>query len=192
MKQWAYIKELVLAVMKKDPAATSFMATLLYSPGIRALAAHRKTHTLWQKGKKLRALRIAYKARRRTGIEIHPGATLGRRIVIDHGMGVVIGETAILGDDVLLFHGVTLGGLSSQKGAKRHPTVGSHVLLGAGSTILGNITIGEGAKVGAHALVLHDVPSGATAVGCTGRTIAREEKDWRAENEIALAQRASA
>jgi serine O-acetyltransferase len=150
--------------LERDPAARGMAEVLLCYPGVRALAWHRVAHALWARGFKLAARMMADGARTRTGIEIHPAARMGRRVFIDHGMGVVIGETAEVGDGCTLFHGVTLGGLSGSVG-KRHPSVGRHVLIGAGATILGPISIGDGAKVGAGAVVLNDIPAGAVAVG---------------------------
>lgn len=138
---------------------------LLY-PGVHALWAHRVAHYLWTRGRstKLLARMVAQLARTLTGVEIHPGAVIGRRFFIDHGMGVVIGETAEVGDDVLMFHGTTLGGTSMSRG-KRHPTVGDRVLIGAGATVLGPVTVGDGAKIGAGAVVVRDIPAGAVAIG---------------------------
>ena len=152
------ILEDVDAVLSRDPAARNRLEVILCYPGLRALWRHRVEHWLWKRELKLPARILATRTRRRTGIEIHPAATIGRRVVIDHGMGVVIGETAHVGDDTLIYHGVTLGG---RKGAeKRHPFVGNNVLLGAGAVILGPITIGDGAKIGANSLVIQNVAPG--------------------------------
>ena len=160
----ASVREYLAAAHRRDPAATDDLAILLTSPGLHAIWTHRVAHRLWARGAKLPALVLAQGARSVTGIEIHPGATIGRRFFIDHGMGVVIGETAEVGDDVMLYHGVTLGGRSMER-VKRHPTVGDGVVIGAGARVLGPITLGEGAQVGANAVVVKDVPARATAVG---------------------------
>ena len=160
----ASVREDLAAAHRRDPAATDDLAILLTSPGLHAIWTHRVAHRLWARGAKLPALVLAQGSRSVTGIEIHPGATIGRRFFIDHGMGVVIGETAEVGDDVMLYHGVTLGGRSMER-VKRHPTVGDGVVIGAGARVLGPITLGEGAQVGANAVVVKDVPARATAVG---------------------------
>lgn len=154
----------------KDPAARSLVEVALLYPGVHALWAHRVSHHLWTRRNphRLLARAISQLARAITGVEIHPGAVIGRRFFIDHGMGVVIGETAEVGDDVLMFHGTTLGGTSMSHG-KRHPTVGNGVLIGAQATILGPVTIGDGAKIGACAVVVRDVPAGMVAVGASAR-----------------------
>lgn len=157
------------AVLERDPAAGSLAEVLLCSPGVKALAMHRVAHGLWSRGLRIPARMLSQFSRFLTGIEIHPGARLGRRIVIDHGMGVVIGETAIVGNDVTMFHGVTLGGVSMSKG-KRHPTVEDGALLGAGSSVLGPVVIGTGAKVGAGAVVMSSVPAGWVAVGMPAKS----------------------
>ena len=160
----ASVREDLAAAHRRDPAATDDLAILLTSPGLHAIWSHRVAHRLWARGARLPALVLAQGARSVTGIEIHPGATIGRRFFIDHGMGVVIGETAEVGDDVMLYHGVTLGGRSMER-VKRHPTVGDGVVIGAGARVLGPITLGEGSQVGANAVVVKDVPARATAVG---------------------------
>jgi len=160
------------AIMARDPAARSRLEVLLCYPGLHALAFHRLAHRLWTWHLRLPARLISHIARMLTGIEIHPGARIGRRLVIDHGDGVVIGETAELGDDILIYHQVTLGGTSLVAG-KRHPTVGNGVILGAGAKVLGPILIGEGARVGANAVVVSDVPAGATVVGIPARPVDR-------------------
>jgi serine O-acetyltransferase len=160
----ASVREDLAAAHRRDPAATDDLAILLTSPGLHAIWTHRIAHRLWARGARLPALVLAQGARSVTGIEIHPAATIGRRFFIDHGMGVVIGETAEVGDDVMLYHGVTLGGRSMER-VKRHPTVGDGVTIGAGARVLGPITLGEGAQIGANAVVVKDVPAGATAVG---------------------------
>ena len=160
----ATVREDLAAAHRRDPASTDDLAILLTSPGLHAIWTHRIAHRLWRRGAKLPALVLAQGARSITGVEIHPGATLGRRFFIDHGMGVVVGETAEVGDDVMLYHGVTLGGRSMER-VKRHPTVEDGVTIGAGARVLGPIVIGESAQVGANAVVVKDVPAGATAVG---------------------------
>ncbi|MFC0359149.1 serine O-acetyltransferase EpsC [Kytococcus schroeteri] len=153
------------AVVARDPATSSRLEALLTSPGLHAIAAHRVAHALWQRpGGRLPARVLGTVSRAVTGVEIHPGATIGRRLVIDHGMGVVVGETAVVGDDVMMYHGVTLGGTSGDA-VKRHPTVGDGVLLGAGSTVLGDIEVAGGAAVGAGAVVLKPVPAGQVVGG---------------------------
>jgi len=155
------IREDIRAVKANDPAARYTLEILLATPGVWAIWAHRVSHWLWLHGARLLARYVSHIVRRRTGIEIHPGATLGRRIVIDHGMGVVIGETAVIGDDVLLYQGVTLGGVK-RNGGKRHPTIGRRVLLGANATLLGPIHIGDDAKIGACVTLRHSVPARAS------------------------------
>lgn len=158
-------------ILEKDPATKTLLEGILFTPSLRALVYHRIANKNFKKGRTFFARFLSYRARRRTGIEIHPGATLGENIFIDHGMGVVIGETAIVGNNVIIFHGVTLGGIGGDKGAKRHPTVEDNVLIGAGAKVLGNIVIGKGAKIGANAVVLHDIPPYCTAVGIPARII---------------------
>jgi serine O-acetyltransferase len=153
------------AAMARDPAARSRLETFLTSPGLHAVWSHRLAHRLWERpAYKLPARILSNVTRTVTGVEIHPGATIGRRFFIDHGMGVVIGETAIVGDDVMLYHGVTLGGRSLAK-VKRHPTVGNRVTIGSGARVLGDVTIGDDSQVGANSVVTKDVPAGAVAVG---------------------------
>ena len=153
------------AAIDRDPAASSRAEVLLTSPGLHAIWAHRGTHALWAlPGGRLPARVLAQGVRFATGVEIHPGAQLGRRFFIDHGMGVVIGETAEVGDDVMLYHGVTLGGRSLQP-VKRHPTVGNRVTIGAGARILGPVLIGDDVQIGANSVVVKDVPVGAVATG---------------------------
>ncbi|EES48261.1 serine O-acetyltransferase [Clostridium botulinum] len=159
-------------VLINDPAAKSKIEVLLLYPCIHALIAYRISHFLYKHKFFFLARFVSQLARFLTGIEIHPGATIGRGLFIDHGMGVVIGETAEVGNDVILYHGVTLGGTGKDKG-KRHPTVGNNVLIGAGAKVLGPINIGDNAKIGSNAVVLHEVPAGATAVGVSARNIVR-------------------
>ncbi len=167
--------------MENDPAAHSRIEVLLLYPHIKAIGIHRIAHWFYKRHLFFLARFISNIARHWTGIEIHPGAQIGRGFLIDHGMGVVIGETAQIGDDCQIYHGVTLGGTGTQH-KKRHPTLEDGVMVGSGAKCLGNITIGKGAKVGANAVVLQDVPAGATAVGIPARIITKEEKQNR-DNE---------
>ena len=169
------IKEDIDSVFSRDPAARNMFEVLTCYPGFHARLVHRLTHWLWHIRLKWLARFLAYLGRALTGIEIHPGATIGRRFFIDHGMGVVIGETAEIGDDVTLYHGVTLGGTSWKEG-KRHPTLGNGVVVGAGAKILGPIIIGTGAKIGSNAVVVKDVPDGATATGIPARILDEAKK----------------
>jgi serine O-acetyltransferase len=157
-------------ILKKDPAARSALEVLLLYPSIHAMLFHRIAHFLYLSKLFLLARAVSQLGRFFTGIEIHPGARIGRGLFIDHGMGVVIGETAEIGDDVTLYHGVTLGGTGKDRG-KRHPTLGNDVVVGAGAKVMGPITLHEGAKVGANAVVLSDVPANATAVGVPARIL---------------------
>ncbi len=158
-------------ILQEDPACKNIGEALFLYPMMAALRSHRRANWFYKRGHTTFARFISQRARHRTGIEIHPGAKIGHHIFMDHAMGIVIGETAEVGNYVTLFHGVTLGGTSKDKAAKRHPTVGNNVTIGAGATVLGPITIGDGAKIGAGAVVLHDVPPGATAVGVPARII---------------------
>ncbi|WP_406947501.1 serine O-acetyltransferase [Psychrobacter immobilis] len=158
------------AVFNRDPAARNSLEVILTYPGIHALILHRGAHCLWQNEQKLAARVISYGSRIITGIEIHPAAKIGRRFFIDHGMGIVIGETAEIGNDVTLYHGVTLGGVSWNNG-KRHPTLEDGVIVGAGAKVLGPFTVGKGAKIGSNAVVVKAVPAGATMVGSAARMI---------------------
>jgi serine O-acetyltransferase len=163
------LREDVATAVRRDPAARSRLEVVLTSPGLHAIWGHRLAHRMWQRpGLRLAARLLAHVNRAATGVEIHPGATIGRRFFIDHGMGVVIGETAEVGDDVMLYHGVTLGGRSASRG-KRHPTVADGVTVGAGARVLGPVTLGAGSQVGANAVVVGDVPAGAVAVGIPAR-----------------------
>ena len=162
----------IQSVFDRDPAARSTVEILLCYPGLHALWGHRLTHWLWGRGWKVSARWISQLVRGLTGIEIHPGATIGQGFFIDHGMGVVIGETAEIGADVTLYHGVTLGGTSWKKG-KRHPTLESGVVVGAGAKILGAITIGENSRVGANAVVVKNVPPNSVVVGVPGQVVIR-------------------
>jgi len=169
-----HLKEDIATVMSRDPAARSALEVLLCYPSVKALRSHRRAHWLYSRGHFLLARLISAHARRRTGIEIHPGATIGSRVFIDHGSGVVIGETAEIGNDVTLYQGVTLGGTGKDHG-KRHPTVEDGVIVGAGAKVLGPITLGRNVKVGAGAIVLKSVPEGCTVVGNPGRIVRRKD-----------------
>ncbi len=164
------IREQVDTIFREDPAARSVIEVLLCYPGLHAVLLHRIAHTLYGWNIKLLARIVSQIARGLTGIEIHPGATIGRRFFIDHGMGVVIGETTIIGDDVILYQGVTLGGTGKARG-KRHPTIGNRVVVGTGAKVLGDITLGDNVKVGAGSVVVHSVPDDSTVVGIPGRIV---------------------
>ena len=166
------LRETIAAYQARDPAATSGFEVLTLYPGIKAVLSHRRAHWCYTHGLKLLARMISQASRRRTGIEIHPGATIGKRLVIDHGMGLVIGETAEIGDDCLIYHGVTLGGTGKDVG-KRHPTIGNNVLIGTGAKVLGPITIGDNSRVAANSVVLKDIPENCTAVGIPARVVRR-------------------
>lgn len=169
------IREDINCVFARDPAAQSVFEVITAYPGFHAIQIHRVSHYFWNKGFKWLARFIAHIGRWLTGIEIHPGAVLGRRFFIDHGMGVVIGETAVVGDDCTVYHGVTLGGTTWKKG-KRHPTLHNGVVIGAGAKILGPIEIGENARIGSNSVVLKPVPAGATVVGIPGHILDRTRK----------------
>jgi serine O-acetyltransferase len=177
---FTHLKEDIASVFDRDPAARNTWEVLTCYPGVHALVLHRFSHWMWGHGLRWPARLVSHFGRWITGIEIHPGATIGRRFFIDHGMGVVIGETALIGDDCTLYHGVTLGGTSWNKG-KRHPTLERNVVIGAGAKILGPILIGEGARIGSNAVVVKDVPAGATAVGIPARIILDEQDKQREE-----------
>lgn len=164
------IKETIEVAREKDPAAKGAINILVNTPGIHAIMFHRVAHSLYNRKHFFTARLISQISRFLTGIEIHPGAQIGRRFFIDHGMGIVIGETAEIGDDVMLFHQVTLGGTGKDKG-KRHPTVENNVIISAGVKVLGPIVIGENSKIGANAVVLHDIPKNATAVGIPAKVV---------------------
>lgn len=180
------LKEDIDAVFNRDPAARNSLEVILTYPGIHALILHRGAHYLWQHEQKLAARVISYGSRIITGIEIHPAATIGRRFFIDHGVGVVIGETAEIGDDVTLYHGVTLGGVSQDNG-KRHPTLEDGVTVGAGAKVLGPFTVGKNAKIGSNAVVVKPVPAYATMVGSAARMISdyHDEKGNPVPSKIA-------
>src|SRR3984893_1168633 len=164
------IKEQIDTVFERDPAAKSWLEIVLCYPGLHAILLHRIAHRLYKWEVALLERVISQFMRFLTGIEIHPGATIGRRFFIDHGSGVVIGETTEIGDDVLLYQGVTLGGTGNEKG-KRHPTLGNNVVVGTGAKVLGNIRIGDNVKVGAGSVVVHPVPDNSTVVGIPGRVV---------------------
>jgi serine O-acetyltransferase len=180
------LREDIDCVFERDPAARHRFEIITTYPGLHAVLAHRIAHFLWQIGFKWLARVLSNLARLFTGIEIHPGAQIGRRFFIDHGMGVVIGETAIVGDDCTLYHGVTLGGTSWQKG-KRHPTLGDNVVVGAGAKVLGPITIGSQTRIGSNAVVVKSVPAGGTVIGVPGRLIKQSIPDPIAQRRAALA-----
>ena len=184
MENW---KELVRedreAVLARDPAAKSMMEVRMCYPGLVALKSHRRAHALYRKGHTLLARWISQRARHRTSIEIHPGAQIGRRVFIDHGDGVVIGETTIIGDDVTIYQGVTLGGTGKDVG-KRHPTIGNNVTIGAGAKVLGPINVGNNVKIGAAAVVLKDVPDNCTVVGNPGRIVQKKQPQKKDEVDL--------
>ena len=169
------IRSYAQSILERDPAARRVWDVVFSYPGFHALALHRVAHALWRRGWLWLARWISHWGRFLTGIEIHPGARIGARVFIDHGMGVVIGETAEIGDDCTIYQGVTLGGTSLDKGAKRHPTLGKGVIVGANSQVLGSFTVGDGAKIGSGAVVTKPVPAGATAVGNPARIIQEGE-----------------
>ncbi len=178
-----FVREDREAVLARDPAAKSMTEVRLCYPGLQALKAHRRAHELYKRGHILLARMLSQRARHKTGIEIHPGAEIGRRVFIDHGDGVVIGETTIIGDDVTIYQGVTLGGTGKDTG-KRHPTIGNGVTIGAGAKVLGPIRIGDNCKVGAGAIVLKDVPSNCTVVGNPGRVVKKDKAPEKGEVDL--------
>ena len=180
------LREDIRVVFDRDPAARSTFEILTAYPGVHAMLFHRLAHGLWGLGAKWLARVVSHIGRWLTGIEIHPGAVIGRRFFIDHGMGVVIGETAVIGDDCTLYHGVTLGGTSWQKG-KRHPTLGNDVVVGAGAKVLGPIDIGDGARIGSNSVVVRSVPANSTVVGVPGRLIERKEPRFDTEHREKIA-----
>ncbi|HZN25668.1 MAG TPA: serine O-acetyltransferase [Burkholderiales bacterium] len=175
---FARLKEEITVVFERDPAARTTWEVVTCYPGFHAMLVHRFSHRLWNSGLKWLARFVSHFGRWITGIEIHPGARIGRRFFIDHGMGVVIGETSEIGDDCTLYHGVTLGGTSWNKG-KRHPTLGKGVVVGAGAKILGPIEIGDSAKIGSNAVVVKAVPAGATAIGIPARIVESHDAQGR-------------
>ena len=168
----SYIKEEIQVIRERDPAIKSNMEVLLY-PSFKVMLSYRRAHRLYEKGRYFRARRISQKAARKTGIEIHPGAKIGKGLFIDHGSGVIIGETTIIGDNVTLYQGVTLGGTGKETG-KRHPTIGDNVMISAGAKIIGSFTVGENSKIGAGSVVLSEVPPNCTVVGVPGRIVKRD------------------
>ncbi|QGZ43336.1 serine O-acetyltransferase [Pseudoduganella flava] len=170
-----YLRQDVRAIIERDPAARNAWEVLTCYPGLHAIVAHRWAHWCWHHRMKWLGRYIGYLARIFTGIEIHPGAVIGRRVFIDHGFGVVIGETAVIGDDCTIYQGVTLGGTSLEQGAKRHPTLERGVIVGAGAKVLGGFTVGEYAKIGSNAVLLKPVPPGATAVGNPAQIVQKRE-----------------
>lgn len=176
------IKEDIRSVFDRDPAARSTFEVLTTYPGLHAIWLHRLSHKLWQANWKWLARWLSTIGRWLTGVEIHPGARIGRRFFIDHGMGVVIGETAEIGDDCTLYHGVTLGGTSWSPG-KRHPTLGKGVVIGAGAKVLGPLYVGENARIGSNAVVVKDVPAGCTVVGIPGRIVAKMDAETSAQRQ---------
>jgi serine O-acetyltransferase len=179
------LREDIACILERDPAARSAWEVLTCYPGLHALVLHRRARWFWTRDLHWLGRFTSNFARFLTGIEIHPGATIGRRVFIDHGMGVVVGETAVIGDECTIYQGVTLGGTSLSKGAKRHPTLGRGVIVGANSQVLGGFTVGDGARVGSNAVVLKEVPPGATAVGNPARVLHREAD---AQREAAAAK----
>ena len=172
------IIEDVNAVRDRDPAARSFIEVFLLYPGVKAIRMHRRAHFYYKHGLMFLARYVSQKAARKTGIEIHPGATIGRRLVIDHGTGIVIGETTEIGDDVLIYQGVTLGGTGKDVG-KRHPTIGNNVMISAGAKVLGPFKIGDNSRVAAGAVVLEEVPPNSTVVGVPARVVRQDGKKVR-------------
>ena len=164
------LRETVEAYKARDPAARSTLEVLLLYPGIKAVRSHRRAHWCYTHGLKFLARLISQRSRHRTGIEIHPGAKIGRRLVIDHGMGIVIGETAEIGDDCLIYHGVTLGGTGKDVG-KRHPTIGNNVLIGTGAKVLGPFKVGDNSRIAANSVVLSEIPTNSTAVGVPAKVV---------------------
>ncbi len=169
------LREDIACILERDPAAQSTWEVLTCYPGLHALVMHRWSHACWQRGRRWTGRFISHMARFLTGIEIHPGATIGERVFIDHGMGVVIGEMAEIGDECTIYQGVTLGGTSLVKGSKRHPTLGRGVIIGAHACVLGGFSVGDGARIGSGAIVTKPVPAGATAVGNPARIIVANE-----------------
>jgi serine O-acetyltransferase len=169
------VREDIAAVLESDPAARSVFEVVILYPGLHAVWAHHLSHWLWGRRLRFLARYVSQVARLFTGIEIHPAAELGRRLFIDHGMGTVIGETAVVGDDVTLYQGVTLGGTGKEKG-KRHPTLGDKVVIGSGAKVLGNITVGDNCRIGAGSVVLRSVPANSTIVGVPGHIVLRDGK----------------
>ena len=182
------IKEEIDVVFERDPAARTVLETIFTCPGFQAIVFHRFNHWLWNKKLRLLARLMAHIARFMTGIEIHPGARIGRRFFIDHGMGIVIGETSEIGDDVSIYHGVTLGGTNWNKG-KRHPTLKNNVVVGAGAKILGPITISNGVRIGCNAVVVKNIPPDATVVGVPGHVVVKKDSTDKIEQRKEMAKK---
>lgn len=182
------IKEEIQVVFERDPAARSTLETIFTCPGFQAILSHRFNHWLWNNKLYLLARMMAHIGRFLTGIEIHPGAQIGRRFFIDHGMGIVIGETSEIGNDVSIYHGVTLGGTTWKKG-KRHPTLKDNVVVGAGAKILGPITIGAGTRIGCNAVVVKDIPPDSTVVGVPGHVVVKKDVKDKDANREAMAKK---
>lgn len=182
------LREDIASIYARDPAARHFFEVLTNYPGMHAIWWHRLSHCLWRWRLKWLARFLSTISRWLTGVEIHPGAVIGRRFFIDHGMGVVIGETAEIGDDCTLYHGVTLGG-TSWKSGKRHPTLGNGVVIGAGAKVLGPLHVGDNARIGSNAVVVKDVPANATMVGIPGRVVAPRETSVTDEKRAAIAEK---
>ena len=161
---WARLREDVDTVLARDPSASSALDVALFSAGLHAVWAHRRQHWLWEHGAHRLALFCSQRSHKRYGVDIHPAATIGRRFMIDHGTGIVVGQTAVIGDDCLLYQGVTLG-MTGKHAGKRHPTLGNNVMVGAGALVIGDIRLGDNVRVGAGAVVIHDVPADMTVVG---------------------------
>ncbi len=178
---FSHLRSDIQCILERDPAARTFWEVLTCYPGLHALILHRRAHWCWIHGFKWLGRFISHLSRWLTGIEIHPGAVIGRRVFLDHGMGIVIGETAEVGDGCTIYHGVTLGGTSLYKGTKRHPTLGQNVVVGAGAKVLGGFTVGDGAKIGSNAVLTKPLPAGATAVGNPARIIQAEQDAKREE-----------
>jgi serine O-acetyltransferase len=183
---FARIREDIACIRDRDPAAHSNFEVLTCYPGLHALWMHRIAHACWRAGLRWLGRFVSHLSRWLTGIEIHPGAVVGRRVFMDHGMGIVVGETAEIGDDCTIYQGVTLGGTSLTRGAKRHPTLGRGVIVGAGAKVLGGFTVGDGARIGSNAVVVREVPAGATALGNPARTLVKhaDAERERAANQM--------
>jgi serine O-acetyltransferase len=176
LSTWGEVKHDLAVARQRDPAAYNLVVVALLYPGVHAIWAYRISHWLWVRGRRLSGRAVSQLARCLTGIEIHPGAVIGQGLFIDHGMGVVVGETAVIGSDVTLYQGVTLGGTSLARG-KRHPTLGSGVVVGAGAKLLGDISVGDRARIGANAVVVHDVVSDTVVVGVPGHEVSRGDAE---------------
>ncbi len=182
------LREDIACILQRDPAARSKLEVITCYPGLHAVMTHRLAHRLWHANFFWLGRLVSHIGRMLTGIEIHPGAQIGRRVFIDHGFGVVIGETAVVGDDCTIYQGVTLGGTRLYKGTKRHPTLGRGVVVGAGAQVLGGFTVGDGARIGSNAVVVKPVPAGATAVGNPARIIEHTEPAGQAATKEVLAE----